>query len=76
MKRREKAKAGPKFRVGQVVYHKGQGHYVRVEAIGEKLYHLSILDKGQYVTWGNDGKQLRPLTARESGQRQRKGKRV
>jgi len=67
MKRSEKAKAGPKFRVGQVVYHKGQGHYVRVEAIGEKLYHLSLLDKGPYVTWGNDGKQLRSASERGTG---------
>jgi len=62
MKRSEKAKAGPKFRVGQVVavrdYHWQQWEY-RI-----------LVSAKEGGVWK---RHMRPLTARESGQRQRKG---
>ena len=83
MKRSEKAKAGPKFRVGQVVRVKSKElrhwtpDYWRVARIS-----VERKDNTKFVYWVSDHdkrgpwigeKSLRPLTSRESGQRQRKG---
>jgi len=81
MKRKEKA--GPKFRVGQVVRAK-DGSYCRLitpyKAKMDDVRQHRLFDSSGYVYahGGREGwyhvSELRPLTARESGQRQRKGK--
>ena len=74
MKRSKKAKAGPKFRVGQVVRHNGTYRMVSAmefyAPVGQWRYYFG---GRQYPFFEID---LHALTARESGQRQRKGKGV
>jgi hypothetical protein len=76
MKRSEKAKAGPKFRVGQVVRMWRYGYYLRVtfsyqvaEGVGRglrwwyKLAHYNQMDTIDNIRETD----LRPLTVREAG---------
>jgi len=84
MKRSKKAKAGPKFRVGQVVYI-DIDYYKRPEKKHEQFQQIVSMKPwpikafpGMQLTFANHDccheMWVRPLTARESGQRQRKGK--
>ena len=84
MKRSEKAKAGTKFRVGQVVrvihIRVGAPQYGRVRLYvpfpNRYIVEFWDADSGDIWEWEHDAKDLRSLTATESGQRQRKGKRA
>jgi hypothetical protein len=69
MKRSEKAKAGPKFRVGEWILVRAVVG-VSGEADGGLFVRLNPDDPEVWVHLSD----VRPLTARESGQRQRKGR--
>jgi len=78
MKRSEKAKAGPKFRAGQVV--RVCRTYFRIYRRHYSADRCASWDNGWYYEDDSGSiyseHAVRPLTTRESGQRQRKGKHV
>ena len=75
MKRSEKAKAGPKFRAGDKVRSRFHDKVVTVRKVvwDEEYQIYGYFLSGLPMYWLEYN--LRPLTARESGQRQRKGRR-
>ena len=78
MKRSEKAKAGPKFRVGQVVCLTEFAMPVGAVVLKLRMPNGMWLGTVEQDNHEDDREfvenELRPLTTRESGQRQRKGK--